>query len=103
MARAMFKRAPTAQELATVGMTPEDYTEDDEEVVEVWPENLPVYDLWQIVGDQWRSGPNGPFALDLIPVFHELDRMGLEKPEYDSLLSGVKVVAGVRLDEIHKE
>jgi hypothetical protein len=94
----MYKREPTAQELASVGLEPEDY---EEELIEIWPENIPVYDLWGIVGDQWRMGFNGPVALDLIPVFHELDRMGLDGEAYDAMLDGIKAMAGAAMLEIH--
>ncbi len=94
----MYKPRPTAQELASVGLTPDDF---EEEVVEVWPENIPVCELWSVVGDQWRMGFNGPVALDLIPVFHELDRMGLEQEAYDSMLDGVKAMASEALSVIH--
>ena len=100
MARAMYQRAPSEQQLAALGLRPEDYEEED---VEVWPEHLAVFDLWRIVGDQWRMGPCGPVSLDLAPVFHELDRMGLDKDAYEGLLMDVKVVAGVALDEMRKE
>lgn len=39
----------------------------------------------------------GPFALDLMPMFHALDRMGLEPNEYDELLEDVQVMAAVAL------
>jgi hypothetical protein len=102
VARAIYKRAPSGQELATIGLRPEDYA-DEEAAVEVWPENLPAYDLWVEVGDQWRMGPGGPVAIDLIPVFHELDRMGLEKEAYDDMVLAIKTMARVALEEIHGE
>lgn len=96
----MFRREPTAQELASVGLTADDF---EPEEVEIWPDNMPALDLWDRVGDQWRMGFNGPVALDLIPVFHELDRMELEREDYDSLLADIKVMAGVALGEMRVE
>lgn len=96
----MFRREPTAQELASVGLTADDF---ESEEIEVWPDNLPALDLWDKVGDQWRMGFNGPVALDLIPVFHELDRMELEREDYDSLLIDIKVMAGAALGEMRVE
>lgn len=81
-------------------MTPDDY---EEELLEIWPENIPVYELWGVVGDQWRMGARAPVALDLIPVFHELDRMGLDREAYDAMLDGVKAMASAALAEIHKQ
>lgn len=102
VARAIYKRAPSAQELAAIGLRPEDYA-DDEAAVEVWPENLAAYDLWIEVGDQWLMGPGGPVAINLMPVFHELDRMGLDKEAYDDMVLAIKTMARVALDEIHGE
>lgn len=96
----MFKREPTAQEMAAIGLAPDDF---EEEVVKIWPENLPTLRLWKVVGDQWRMGFSGPVALDLVPVFHELDRMDLDKEAYDDLLAGIKAIAGVALNEMHKD
>lgn len=98
----MYKRAPTSEQLRLLGLSAADYAANDDEVVEVWPENLPVYDMWSVVGDQWRMGPSGPVALDMIPVFHEMDRAGLDKEEYDHLLVGIKTLASVALEEIHE-
>ena len=99
----MYKRAPTVKELAALGLKPEDYAEEDNEVIEVWPENQPVYDLWGVIGDQWRMGPAGAVAIDLMPVFHELDRMSLDRESYNDLLTGIKTIASVALDEMHKD
>ena len=56
--------------------------------------------LWERVGRQWRMGFSGPVALDLMPVFHELDRMGLQEQEYDVLLEEIQVMARAALDEM---
>lgn len=96
----MFRREPTAQELASVGLTADDF---ESEEIEVWPDNLPVLGLWDKVGDQWRMGFSGPVALDLIPVFHELDRMELEREDYDSLLADIKVMAAAAMREMMEE
>ncbi|GGH55625.1 hypothetical protein GCM10010975_13420 [Comamonas phosphati] len=54
-------------------------------------------------GDQWRMGFNGPVALDLIPVFRELDRMELEREDYDSLLADVRIMAAAAMGEMRAE
>lgn len=83
-----------------MGLTADDF---ESEEIEVWPDNLPALDLWDKVGDQWRMGFNGPVALDLIPVFHELDRMELERENYDSLLADIKVMAAAAMREMMEE
>lgn len=95
----MFKPAPSEAQIASLGLKPEDYAAHEEEIFELWPENRYTFDLWNIVGDQWRVGPNGPVSLDLVPVFHELDRAGLDDDEYGHVLIGIKAIAKVALEE----
>ena len=39
----------------------EDY---GEQVVEIWPENMPAFIVFQSMSTQWRMGMNGPTGLD---------------------------------------
>ena len=86
-----------------MGLRMEDYADDEEEAFEIWPENVAAFELWNIVGDQWIVGAVGPVALNLMPVFHELDRAGLDKEAYDHLLCGVKTMAQEALSEIQSQ
>jgi hypothetical protein len=56
------------------------------------------------IGDQWRVGPSGPYALDYNVLFHELDRYArrhkLSDDEYDELLAQIQVAAEEALDEM---
>lgn len=52
------------------------------------------------MGRQWRMGFAGPVALDLMPVLHELDRMGLEPFDYDTLLDDIQEMAAAALEQI---
>lgn len=103
LARLLHKKRPSAQELAAAGLRPEDYADDDKEAFEVWPENWATFEMWETVKDQWIMGSVGPVALNLMPVFHELDRAGLGEEEYDHLLTGIKTMAAVALDEIQSQ
>lgn len=86
-----------------MGLRAEDYADEDEEVFEIWPENWATFELWKTVGDQWIMGQGGPVALNLMPVFHELDRAGLDKEAYEHLLTGIKTMAGVAMEEIQSQ
>ena len=48
-------------------------------------------------------GLQRPMALDLIPVFHEMNLMGLVRDDYDSLLVDVKAMAAEALVEVRVE
>ena len=57
-----------------------------------WEETLPVWRVWERVSSQWRVGAGGATALDYNPLFHVLDRMGLDDAEYDELFDCIRVI-----------
>ncbi|KQW97139.1 hypothetical protein ASC94_10130 [Massilia sp. Root418] len=71
------------------GFAPEDFAS---EPVEIWPENLIAYSLFESLRTQWRNGPNGPTGLDYNVLYHKLDRMALPPEEYDQLEQDVCVM-----------
>lgn len=70
---------------------------------DLWPDNWPAIRLFLSVSTQWRVGMNGPVGLDYNVVFHELDRMGLERDEYDDLMGAIREIERTALDELRKE
>jgi hypothetical protein len=80
------------------GFEPVDYEHD---YFEVWPENWPAFAVYQGISNQWRTGMNGPVALDYGVLFHCMDRMHLEDDEYDRLFDDVKVIEAGALSAIH--
>ncbi|MGB3069828.1 MAG: DUF1799 domain-containing protein [Ottowia sp.] len=100
MAAARYKRPPTAQQLAAIGMRPSDL---DDEVIEIWPENMPAFLLWSRIGDQWRMGFGGPESLDFGPLFHELDRMELSTQDYEDLFEDIREMAQAALAEMRRQ
>lgn len=60
--------------------------------VPLWLENVPAFNFFVGLANQWRVGGAGAYALDYNVVFHELDRMGLGRDEYDDLLEDVRVM-----------
>lgn len=69
-------------------------------IVEVWPENWPVFLLFDRMHTQWREGAIG---LDYNVLFRFLDRMTLTPDEYDQMLSDIAVMEQAALTEIHTE
>lgn len=72
-AAAMFYQLPSAAEAAAAGFEVSDY--EPTEPADVWPDNWPVFKLFERVSSQWRMGPGGPVALDFNAVYPLLDRM----------------------------
>lgn len=100
MVRALHERVPTAQELAAVGLSPDDF---EEKTMYLWPENIPVFNMWQTLCDQWIMGFNGPIAINLIPVMHELDRKGIPSEDYDEWVADIKAMASAVLEAMPRE
>ena len=65
--------------------------------VPLWIENVPAFNFFASLANQWRVGGGGAYALDYNVVFHELDRMGLEKSEYDELMEDIRVMEAAAL------
>lgn len=57
-----------------------------------WEETLPVWRVWERVSNQWRVGAGGATALDYNPLFHVLDRMGLDDADYNELFDCIRVI-----------
>ena len=99
-AQALYWKAPEQKELDAYGLTVDDFPPPE---VELWPENWPPIQLFTRLSTQWRVGPGGPIGLDYNVLFHEMDRMGLEKEPYDDLLAQVRVIETTALDELHRK
>lgn len=81
---------PTEQELAGTGFTPADY--EDEEPVEIWPENMPAIQLFCSLSTQWRVGASGPTGLDYMPLFARMERMKLTEQEHEWLFEDIRTL-----------
>ena len=60
--------------------------------MDLWPDNWPALNLYLKVNSQWRTGFNGPVALDYNVVLHLIDRMRLSDADYDDLLGSMRVI-----------
>jgi len=80
------------------GFKPEDYVQ---EMVEIWPENLPAYDLFAYMRTQWRGAGMGVIGLDYTPLHHKMDRLSLLPGEYDNLESDIQVMEAAAIGAMH--
>jgi len=76
-------------EMEAGGFKPEDYPHED---VEIWPENIPAYDLFAYMRTQWRGAGMGVIGLDYTPLHHKMDRMQLTRDEYEDLEESIQVM-----------
>lgn len=96
---ALYEKEPGAKELAAFGLTPEDVAGPP---VEVWPEHKQAFELFEVMGSQWRVGMGGATGLDYGPLFHKLDRLDLTAERYDELEEQIRVMERAALVEMSK-
>lgn len=88
----MYSKPPDAADLAKmehIGLSADDYPE---EVVEIWPENLPAYNLFNALVTQWRVGMGGATGLDYGVVPLTMRMMGIPRSEWPALFEDVRVM-----------
>jgi hypothetical protein len=73
------------------------------EVVWVWPENWPAWQLFNRIDTQWRVGPKGATGLDYNVLLRFLDRMRLSDDDYEQMLNDISVIEQSALAAIHRE
>lgn len=77
-------------------MSQDDY---GDEIIEVWPENHEVFELFATLQTQWRTGMSGPTGLDYNTLF---TYMTLKHLSID-LLDDIRVMESAALNEIHRK
>lgn len=74
----------TEAEARSEGFELEDY---ETEIVELWPDNTQVYELFRRVGTRWRLPPMSgvPIGLQWEAIYPLMDRLGLEDEAWNDL------------------
>ncbi|WP_448647078.1 DUF1799 domain-containing protein [Pseudomonas mohnii] len=85
----MYEPRATAEDMAKLGLTLADIAEDD---VEIWPDNWPVFRLFNALGTQWRTGPGGATGLDYSVVRDVAILIGIKKRQIPELFPDLQVM-----------
>lgn len=96
----LYDTPPSKADMAEFGIRPEDFPPRE---FFLWPDNWPAFALYLDHSTQWRQGMGGPSGLDYNPIFHELDRKGLEQAEYDQIMDDVRLIEDAALAVFHKD
>lgn len=59
--------------------------------------------LFRRLSSQWRVGALGVVGLDYVVLFHEMDRMDLDRDEYDRLFEDIRTMEAAALEEMRRE
>jgi hypothetical protein len=84
----MYERSASADEMTLFGLTMDDL--DDE--VEIWPDNWPVFRLFNALGTQWRTGAGGATGLDYAVVREVASLIGIKKRQIPELFPDLQVM-----------
>lgn len=95
----MYTSEPTDAELAVAGLTREDVATS----TEVWPEHVPVFNLFQSLRTQWRASMGGPTGLDFLVAFRRMDRMGLSPEAYNQMDEDLQIMEAAALKVMHEQ
>lgn len=85
----MYERGADAEELAKIGLTLADLDQGD---TEIWPDNWPVFRLFNALGTQWRTGPGGATGLDYSVVREVAILIGIKKRQIPELFPDLQVM-----------
>lgn len=99
-ARALYRRAPAAQELAAFGIEAADIAEPP---VELYPDTLPALDLFAALGTQWRVGQGGVTGLDYAAAESALRLQRAPRSRWPTLFADLRVMERAALEELRRE
>jgi hypothetical protein len=85
----MYEPRATAEDMAKLGLTLADIEEDD---VEIWPDNWPVFRLFNALGTQWRTGAGGATGLDYTSIRDVASYIGIKKRRIPELFPDLQVM-----------
>lgn len=69
--------------------------------VEIWPENVPAWSLFDALQTQWRAGSGGVIGLDYSVLAEELRARAIPPEEHEQLRVDVRVMEDAALQEIY--
>ncbi|WLG49107.1 DUF1799 domain-containing protein [Pseudomonas sp. FP1742] len=75
--------------MAKLGLTLADIANDD---VEIWPDNWPVFRLFNALGTQWRTGAGGATGLDYSVVREVAVLIGIKKRQIPEIFPDLQIM-----------
>ena len=87
--------------MEAAGFAPEDYAH---EQAEIWECNLQAFQFFRRIGTRWVvGGMGGVTGIRWEAVYPLMDRLGLDAPAWDALLSDLEVMEQAALVEINRK
>lgn len=90
----MCEKAPSEAELAGLGLTLDDVTDE----ISIYPDNQRAFELFYFMRTQWRIGMAGATGLDYNVLYHKLQRLKLSSEEADDVEWAIQIMESEALD-----
>lgn len=100
MGAALYRRAPTNEELAGACITLEEWAGPP---VQVWPENVQATATFITMGTQWRSGFSGYTGLDYSALPEVWRRTKVPPEERDAVFADLVVIERAALEAMYEK
>ena len=71
--------------------------------VDIWPDNLAAFEIFNFMGTQWRVGMGGPTGLDYNVMHRKMDRLSLSPDDYDALERDLQIMESAALACMHQK
>lgn len=71
--------------------------------IEIWPDNVRAFNLFQGLRTQWRVGMNGPVGLDFMVAYHRMDRMGLTPDDYAQMEQDLHIMEAAAINVMYEK
>ena len=84
----MYGPRASPDELSLFGLGLDDIDDN----VEIWPDNWPVFRLFNALGTQWRTGAGGATGLDYAVVREVASLIGIKKRQIPELFPDLQVM-----------
>lgn len=86
--------------MAAFGLTHEDYAAD---VVEIFPDNVPAFNVFVGMSTQWFMGPAGPIGLRYEVLPEMWRRIKIPPSDRDAVFSDIRTMEDAALQAMRKE
>jgi hypothetical protein len=87
--------------MAYMGLTLDDYAE--ENLVEVWPDNVQAINAFVAMATQWRVGPGGPIGLDYSALPHVLRLTKTPRADWPDIFDSLRVLEDAALETMRED
>jgi hypothetical protein len=96
----MYRKPPDPAELAAIGLTLADFDRDN--TVELLPDCVPAFEVFDVCGTQWRMGPNGPCGLDYAAVKPACRMAGIRIDDWPAVFADLRTLESEALRTMYE-